>query len=147
MWLHDYQTSHCQAARQVLVTISLPNSFPQIKRHQLSGLPGAVSGINHSSGIKVGDKMGDGVGVGWSGVGEGAGTCGGDSKALKFHRAQFCWFKIYLASISTDPSIKAQQLSNHSWPVSMPLGTFLLREIFLCKGRMHSNVLIISQNN
>lgn len=45
--------------RQVLVTRSLPNSFSQIGRHQLSDLSGAVSGINHSSGMEAGDGGGD----------------------------------------------------------------------------------------
>lgn len=63
--------SRYEIARQLLVATSLPNKQTNQQRHQHSGPPEAVSGIDLSSGTEVGDKRGGGVG--W----------GVDSKALK----------------------------------------------------------------
>lgn len=110
-----------EIARQLLVANSLPNKQTNQQRHRHSGPPEAVSGIDLSSGIEVGDKRGGG----WSGE--------LTLRRWRKCRAHCSWIRIHLTSIRTEPSIKVQQLSNLLWPVSMPLGTFLLRETFLVR--------------
>jgi hypothetical protein len=119
-------TLHLTACLSGLVTSSLPNSFTQVARHQHSGLSGAVSGVNHSRSMEVGNGGGDGIVRHWrkGRVGFPHSESTSRLSALN-HQSRYGHFQITLS-----------QGSCHMVLSSIPF-----------KGKINSNILKISKNS
>lgn len=134
---NSWLQTHCQTAQkqQQKKNSNKTNKQTNQQRHQHSGPPEAASGIDPSSGTETGDKMDEGVG--W----------GVDSKVLKERQIPGSESTSLPSELNHQSRHSSFQTSLGQCPKVHASWTFPFKGNIPCKGRMNSNILIISKTN